>query len=114
MAELGVQLLQDLKTRTILLWLPQCLNSQESTRNAGDAQKWVPSLGQEDSPWRRKCQPTPVLLPGKFHGQRILVGYSPWSHKRVGHNLATKHQHPPVLSQQSSPRVVMVDHGLSY
>ena len=26
-------------------------------------------------------QPTPVLLPGKFHGQRSLVGYSPWDHK---------------------------------
>ena len=28
-------------------------------------------------PWRRKLQPTPVFLPGKFHGQRSLVGYSP-------------------------------------
>ena len=26
-------------------------------------------------------QPTPVSLPGKSHGQRSLVGYSPWSHK---------------------------------
>ena len=32
-------------------------------------------------PWRRKWQPTPVLLPGKSHGQRTLVGYSPWDHK---------------------------------
>ena len=32
-------------------------------------------------PWRRKWQPTPELLPGKFHGWRSLVGYSPWSHK---------------------------------
>ena len=32
-------------------------------------------------PWRRKWQPTPVLLPGKSHGQRSLVGYSPWGHK---------------------------------
>ena len=31
--------------------------------------------------WRRKWQPTPVLLPGKSHGQRSLVGYSPWGHK---------------------------------
>ena len=31
--------------------------------------------------WRRKCQPTPVPLPRKFHGWRSLVGYSPWSHK---------------------------------
>ena len=29
-------------------------------------------------PWRRKCQPTPVLLPGKSHGRRSLVGCSPW------------------------------------
>ena len=28
--------------------------------------------------WRRKWQPTPVLLPGKSHGQRSPVGYSPW------------------------------------
>ena len=32
-------------------------------------------------PWRRKCQPTPVFLPGKSHGQRSLVGYSPWGCK---------------------------------
>ena len=30
-------------------------------------------------PWRRKWQSTPVFLPGKSHGQRSLVGYSPWS-----------------------------------
>ena len=29
-------------------------------------------------PWRRKWQPTPVLLPGKSHGWRSLVGYSTW------------------------------------
>ena len=29
-------------------------------------------------PWRRAWQPTPVLLPGESHGQRSLVGYSPW------------------------------------
>ena len=28
-------------------------------------------------PWRRKLQPTPVVLPGESHGQRSLVGYSP-------------------------------------
>ena len=26
-------------------------------------------------------QPTPVFLPGEFHGQRSLAGYSPWGHK---------------------------------
>ena len=33
-------------------------------------------------PWRRKWQPTPVLLSGKFHGLRSLVGYSQWDHKK--------------------------------
>ena len=32
-------------------------------------------------PWRRKWQPAPVFLPGKSHGQRSLVGYSPWGRK---------------------------------
>ena len=32
-------------------------------------------------PWRRKWQPTPVLLPVKSHGRRSLVGYSPWGSK---------------------------------
>ena len=31
----------------------------------------------------RKWQPTPVFLPGKFHGQRCLVGYSPWGRKET-------------------------------
>ena len=39
--------------------------------------------------WRRKWQPSPVFLPGKFHGQRSLVGYSLWGHKRVRHDWAT-------------------------
>ena len=30
---------------------------------------------------RRQWQPTPVLLPGKSHGQRSLVGSSPWGHE---------------------------------
>ena len=34
-------------------------------------------------PWRRKWQPTPVLLPGESHGQRSLVGYSPRSRKEL-------------------------------
>ena len=40
----------------------------------------VQSLGWED-PWRRKCQPTPVFLPGKSRGLRSLVGYHSWGHK---------------------------------
>ena len=32
-------------------------------------------------PWRRKWQLTPVFLPGEYHGQRSLAGYSSWGHK---------------------------------
>ena len=37
----------------------------------------------------KEWQPTPIFLPGKTHGQRNLVGCSPW-HLRVRHDLATK------------------------
>jgi len=33
--------------------------------------------------WKRKWQPTPVLLPGKSHGRKSLEGYSPWGHKEL-------------------------------
>ena len=33
--------------------------------------------------WRRKWLPTPVLLPGKSHGWKRLVGYSPWCRKEL-------------------------------
>ena len=45
-------------------------------------------------PWQRAWQVTPIFLPGKSHGQRSLVGYSPGGHKRVSHDLATKQQQP--------------------
>ena len=41
-------------------------------------------------PWRRKWQPTPVFLPGKFHQWRNLMGYSPWGCKELDTTLLTK------------------------
>ena len=38
------------------------------------------SLGQED-PLEKGMQPTPIFLPGEFHRQRSLAGYSPWGHR---------------------------------
>ena len=64
-------------------------NPPANAEDAGDAGS-IPGWGR--SPWRRKWQPTPVLLPGKSHGQRSQVGCSPWGCKRVGHNLATTQQ----------------------
>ena len=50
-----------------------------SACNAGDP-GLIPTRVRK-IPWRRKWQPTPVLLPGKSHGLRSLVGYSPWGRK---------------------------------
>ena len=54
-----------------LRWLSICL---QCGRPRFDP--WVGKI-----PWRMKWQSTPVLLPGKSHWQRSLVGYSPWGRK---------------------------------
>ena len=51
-----------------------------SVCNAGDLGS-IPGSGR--FPWRRKWQPTPVLLPGESHGRRSLVGYSPQGRKEL-------------------------------
>ena len=52
-------------------------DGKESDCSAGDR---VRSLGQEDL-LEKKWQPPPGFLPGESHGQRSLVGYSPWGWK---------------------------------
>ena len=52
--------------------------TKESACDVGDLGS-VPGFGR--SPGVGKWQPTPVFLPGKFHGQRSLVGYCPWGCK---------------------------------
>ena len=42
-------------------------------------------------PWRKKWQPTPVFLPGKFCGQRSLVGYGSWGCKELDMTERTQH-----------------------
>ena len=45
-------------------------------------------------PWRREWQPTPVFLPGEFHGQRSLADYSPWDLKELDMTERLIQQHP--------------------
>ena len=58
----------------------------------------------EEGFWRRRCQPTPVFLPGESHGQRSLAGYSPWgcreldTTERLTHTSGGFHQCTQVLS----------------
>ena len=58
-------------------------------------------------PRRRKWQPTLLFLLGKSHGQRSLVVYSPWGHKRVWHGLATRPQQP--LSQWTLNQIQSIE-----
>ena len=51
-----------------------------SVYNAGDL-GLIPGLGR--SPGEGNGKPTLVLLPGRSHGQRSLVGYSPWGRKEL-------------------------------
>ena len=49
--------------------------------NAGDIKDAIFIPGSGRPPGGRNGNPTPVFLPGESHGQRSLVGYSPWGHK---------------------------------
>ena len=53
-------------------------DGKESPCSAGDP-GLIPGLGRSSA--EGNGQPTPVSLPGKFHGQRSPAGYSPWCHK---------------------------------
>ena len=58
----------------VLEWGAIAFSSLQCRRPQFDS--WVRKIS-----WRKKWQPTPVFLPGESHGQRSLVGYSPWGHK---------------------------------
>ena len=58
-------------------------DGKASAYNVGDPGS-IPGFGK--ILWRRKWQPTPVLLPGKSHGWRSLVGYNLWGRKELDTN----------------------------
>ena len=90
---------------TLLAALARCLTNQWSigaisfiaggmvVKNLPARAPYARDMGSipefERYPWRRKWQSVPVLIPGEFHGQRSLAGYSPWGCKRVGHDWST-------------------------
>ena len=72
--------------------LPRCLSGKDSTcqsrkRGRHEFSPWV-----RNTSWCRKWQPTPVCSPRKFHEQRRLAGYSPWSSKE-----SEMIEHTPVI-----------------
>ena len=74
-------------TPKIYIVLPKTLNSLRGSPSVKNIHlqcrtpqfnPWVRKI-----PWRREWEPTPVFLPGKFRGQRSLVGYSPYGCKEL-------------------------------
>ena len=55
-------------------------------------------------PWRRAWQPTPVFSPVESHGQRNLVGYSPWGRTKSDMTKATQHA-PVSLQRERKPKI---------
>ena len=75
------------------LWgLPRWLSGKEpacqcSSHKRHGFDPWVGRI-----PWNRKWQPTPVILPGKYHAQRSLEA-TVHGVKKVRHDLAAEHAH---------------------
>ena len=63
-------------------WKPDWLKVMNLPAMHEIQETWVQSLGWED-PLEQEMQLAPVFLLGIFHGQRSLVGYSPWGHKEL-------------------------------
>ena len=60
--------------------LPGGSDGKESACDAGGP-GLIPGSGR--APGEGNGKPTPVFLPGEFHGQRFLVGYCPLGHKEL-------------------------------
>ena len=111
----GTQALKRISTIHVCMWyidlkgFPGDVRGKEPTfqckrykRHRFDS--WVGKI-----PWRRTWQPTPAFLSGKSHGQRSLVGYSPWVAKSE-HNWVIKHARalttPKGISRELKRRLV--------
>ena len=78
---LGKHILTNIPLKIIISWASQvALAVKNLPANSGDKRGgfngWVGKIS-----WRRARDPTPVFLLGESHGQRSLVGYSPWGRK---------------------------------
>jgi len=76
----------------VVLMVKNLFANTGDIRDAGS----TPGLGR--FPWRREWLPTLIFLPGEFHGQRSLVGYSPWGRKELDR---TEHEIPEFQVSQS-------------
>ena len=59
--------------------LEEAANNSIPKQKKSSKAKWLSEEDLQVAKEKRQWHPTPVLLPGKSHGQRSLVGCSPWS-----------------------------------
>ena len=59
-------------------------------------------------PCKRAWQPPPVFFPGESHGQRSLMGYSPWGCKELDVTEATEHVHLATLAQNMLEMIILL------
>ena len=71
---------------------------QEMQKTLQETPRFDPWVGEV--PWRRTWQPTLVFLPGKSHGQRHQVGYSPWGCRELAMTEAIEHK-PSLLEREA-------------
>ena len=83
-----------LQWTSLMAQIIKCLPTMQETQ--------VQSLGQK-IPWRRKWQPTPIFLSEESHGERNLVGYSPWGCKELD---MTEHAHMEYVSRRSKTGLI--------
>ena len=92
------------------LGFPSGAGGKESACSTGDARDSGSIPGSGRFFWRRKWQLTPVFLPGEFHRQRSLVGYSPWGHKELDMIEHTQHNNLKIYFKPTGNRATWCLH----
>ena len=75
---------------TSTTWEALLVGKKNLWENCRRCKSWQFDPWAEKLPWGSKGQPTPIFVPGKFHGQRSLAGYSPWGGKEL--DMTEQHQ----------------------
>ena len=93
----------------VYVGLTRALSGKESTCQCRRCKRHGFNPWVEKIPRSRKWQPTSVFLPGEFHGQRSLEGYSPWGGKEsdvIDHagTCVWAHTHTQIHSKQNEPQ----------
>ena len=96
--------MQETLVQSLVQGLPWWIRGKETASQCRRPRRCRFNPWVEKIPWR-KWQPIPVFLPGKFHGQRSLTGYSPWGHKELdtAERLSTHTREIPHAVGQLSP-----------